>query len=390
VSNLRQRCQQEPVREGPPRRGFSGQRRERLQEQMARRHVVEAGEDLLGAGWHWADTADFFHLAPRTLRYWRQGLSLAGVRWMPLGRPIRAANRQERNDVIHFLDEWGPGVGLPTLQVLFPALARAALVDILGRYRRVWRRLHQQPIHVLHWSEVGRVWAIDFHGPRPLVDGLYPHLLAVRDLASHQQLAWLPVRDVTAATVLPVLTRLFREHGAPLVLKSDNGSAFGAQEVQALSRQFGVRNLFSPPQTPRYNGSIEAGIGSLTTRTEHAVARRGYTDDWTCDAADLARLEANAMARPQGITGPTPNELWFARTLVTLQERDAFGQTVDWIRKGLELDLDGPADLPLSEMKERALNREAISRALVEHGYLRYKRRRIYPPIRKQKAARIT
>jgi hypothetical protein len=35
VSYLRQRCQQEPAREGPPRRGFAGQRRERLQEQTA-------------------------------------------------------------------------------------------------------------------------------------------------------------------------------------------------------------------------------------------------------------------------------------------------------------------------------------------------------------------
>src|SRR5215468_5658248 len=130
-------------------------------------------------------------------------------------------------------------------------------------------------------------------------DGLYPHLLAVRDLASHQQLAWLPVRDVTAATVLGVLTSLFVVHGAPLVLKSDNGSAFGAQEVQVLCRQFGVLNLFSPPQTPRYNGSIEAGIGSLTTRTEQAAARRGYPDAWTWDDAELARLEANATARPR-------------------------------------------------------------------------------------------
>ena len=179
---------------------------ERLLEQTTRRHVVAAGQDLQAAGWPWADTADFFHLAARTLRHWRQSQSLTTVPLLPLGRPIRAANRQERNDVIHFLDEWGPSIGLPTLQFLFPTLARAALADILDRYRWLWRRLHRLPIHLLHWSEVGRVWAVDFHGPRPPLDGFYPHLLAVRDLASHQQLAWLPVRDATAATLLPVLT----------------------------------------------------------------------------------------------------------------------------------------------------------------------------------------
>ena len=389
MSYLRHRYQQETVRERPPRRGFAGQRLERWQEQTARRHVVEAGRDLQAAGWHWEDTADFFHLAPRTLRDWRHELSLASVRMVPLGRPLRAANRQERNAVIHFLDQWGPGIGLPTLQTMFPALARAALADILGRYRRVWRRRHRQPMRVLHWSQPGRVWAMDFHGPRPLIDGLYPHLLAVRDLASGQQLAWLPVRDVTAATLLPVLTSLFVVHGAPLVLKSDNGSACGDTEVQRLCTRFGVRNLFSPPRTPRYNGSIEAGISSLTTRTEQAAARRGCPDDWTYDDAELARWEANATARPRGINGPSPDELWNARTPVTPEERDAFQQTVHWMRTAIEVALESPPPIPMPQKQERAINRKAISRALVEHGYLRYTRRRIYPPIRRHKAAGI-
>jgi len=389
VSYLRHHCGREAVRKGPPRRGLAGQRRERLPEQTARRHVVEAGLDLQAAGWHWSDAADFLHLAPRTLRHWRHDFSFTGLPIVPLGRPLRAAGRQERNDVIHFLDAWGPGVGLPTLQTTFPTLARAALADILGRYRRVWRRLNQQPIHVLHWSEVGRVWAIDFHGPRPPLDGLYPDLLAVRDLASGQQLAWLPVADATATTVVSALTSLFVVRGAPLVLKSDNGSAFGANEVQNLCARFGVQNLFAPPRTPRYNGSIEAGIGSLTTRTEQAAARRGHPGDWTYDDAVVARLEANATARPRGITGPCPDELWASRRPITSAERSAFAQTVHWRRTALELALESPPTNPMTEMEERAINRQAIARALVEHGYLRYTRRRIYPPIRRPKAARI-
>jgi transposase InsO family protein len=389
VSYLRHHYGRQPLREGPPRRGWAGQRRERSEEQTARRHVVAAGMDLQAAGWHWSDTADFLHLAPRTLRDWRHDLALTGLRMVPLGRPLRAAGRQERNDVIHFLDAWGPGVGLPTLQTTFPTLARAALADILGRYRRVWRRLHEQTVHVLHWSEVGRVWAIDFHGPRPPVDDLYPHLLAVRDLASGQQLAWLPVADATTSTVVSALASLFVVHGPPLVLKSDNGSAFGATPVRELCAQFGAQNLFSPPRTPRYNGSIEAGIGSLTSRTEQAAARRGCLRDWTYDDGVVARLEANATALPRGIPGPCSDELWASRRPITSAERSAFEQTVHWTRTALELAQESPLSLPMTEMEERALNRQAIARALVEHGYLRYTRRRIYPPIRKHKAARI-
>lgn len=388
MTHFRALYDQQPVREGPPRRGFAGQRLQREHEQRVRRHTVEAGLALLAAGWRRAEAAAFFHLAPRTWRDWCHDLSRA-MPAVPLGRPIRAAGCQERNDVIRLLDELGPGIGLPTLQAIFPALARAALADLLGRYRRVWRRLHQQPIRVLHWSEPGRIWAIDFHGPRPPIEGRYPDLLAVRDLASSQQLAWLPVADATAETVVAVLTSLFVVQGAPLVVKSDNGSAFGDERVQALCERFGVGNLFSPPRWPQYNGAIEAGIGSLTMRTDHAAARRGHPAEWTYDDVAVARLEANATARPRGRYGPCPDELWAARTPVTPAERQAFQQTVRWTRTAIELALDCPPALPRPQMEERALNRQAISRALVEHGYLRYTRRRIYPPIRGRKTAGI-
>jgi hypothetical protein len=389
VNYIRHLYAREPMREGPPRRGFAGQRFEREHEQRVRRHAVEAGLDLLAAGWRLIDAAAFFGVAPRTWRDWRQDVMHRGPA-VPLGRPIRAARPDERNDVIRVLDELGAGIGVPTLREIFPTLARAALADVLGRYRRVWRKRHRQPIRVLHWSEPGRIWAIDFHGPRPPIDGRYPDLLAVRDLASGQQLAWLPVPDATAATAVDVLTSLFVVHGAPLVLKSDNGSAFGDMRLRVLCERFAVRNLFSPPAWPKYNGAIEAGIGSLTTRTDQAAARRGHPEEWTYEHVAVARLEANAPARPRGRYGPCPDELWAARTPVAPAERQAFQQTVRWARTAIELALDGPPGLTRPEMAERALNRQAISRALVEHGYLRYTRRRIYPPIRRRKTAGIT
>jgi hypothetical protein len=46
---------------------------------------------------------------------------------------------------------------------------------------------------------------MDFsEAPRP-IDGVYPYLLAVRDLASHQQLLWQPVLDMTADTTIEAL-----------------------------------------------------------------------------------------------------------------------------------------------------------------------------------------
>jgi transposase InsO family protein len=60
----------------------------------------------------------------------------------------------------------------------------------------------------------------------PAIDGRFPYLLAVRDLASGYVLAWLPVTAAAAARTRAVLAQLFAQYGPPLLLKLDNGSAF--------------------------------------------------------------------------------------------------------------------------------------------------------------------
>src|SRR5580692_7741421 len=97
----------EPVTEGPPRRGFAGQRVQREQEQVVRRHVVDLSGRLVEKGWSWNETADLLGLAPRTLRDWRLDFKLNQLRAVPLGRPILSATREERNIVIRHIDEAG-------------------------------------------------------------------------------------------------------------------------------------------------------------------------------------------------------------------------------------------------------------------------------------------
>jgi transposase InsO family protein len=371
-----------PAADATPRTyGVACQRRERDCERRARHHAVAVGRCLIEHGCSHRQAADYLKVAPRTLRDWQHDFTVAPVSFHPLGRPLCAATPPQRNEVIHILDELGPGIGLPTLRDLFPELARAALADVLHRYRALWRRLHRQPIHVLHWTRPGSVWAADFHGPRPPVDGVYPDLLAVRDLASGRQLLWLPVRDACAATLIQQLLGLFIIHGAPLVLKCDNGSAFGSAALQALLRPWRVKTLFSPPRLPSYNGSIEAGIGSLTSRTEQHACRRGYPGDWTLDDVEAGRREANACARPRGPRGPSPEDLWAERTPVTGAERDCFMDKLASLPQEAATAQGGPLDRNPTERQRRAKDRQLIGRALVELGYLHYTRRRITPPI---------
>jgi transposase InsO family protein len=309
---------------------------------------------------------------------------------LPLGRPVVRSPRDDRNAVLHFLDEFGPQVGVPTLGSCFPGMARAELEDLLKRYRRVWRERNRQPLRVLHWSVIGSVWAIDFTGPVRPVEGEYPYLLAVRDLASGVQLLWRPVAAATGEATARELNNLFTAHGSPLVLKSDNGGHFTCPAVQDLLQAHQVESLLSPPHWPRYNGAIEAGIGAMKDRTDAQAARAGHVGYWTIDDTAGALTEANALARPHSPSGPSPNALWQGRSPIRRAERDAFGELVDRHLGAEKWSADSCVGAASEVWSKRAMARDAIRLALEECGYLHYTRKLIPPPIPGRRAASNT
>lgn len=372
--------------------GFGVARRqpERAIEQRLRVHILNLAEWTAACGYQYVTIAARLGLSARTLRQWQHDLRANRLCVQPLGRPLLRSSRADRQEVLEVLHELGPATGLPTLRACFPTLPPAELADLLRRYRHVWRARYHQEQHVLHWQLPGAVWAIDFaKAPRP-IDGTYPFLFAVRDLASGQQLAWLPVRDLTAREAMRGLHPLFIMHGAPLVLKSDNGSHFTADDTRVFLAPWQIEHLFSPPRMPRYNGAIEAGIGSLKTRTERHAAVAGRPVSWTADDVEAARIEANATARPQGDTAPTPDEIWEARRPISDEQRSAFRAAVERRRPEARAALDLPMDGPWTTTDVRSTDRHAIRRALEEHGFLLYSRRRIPLPFPKRKTAIIT
>ena len=218
---------------------------------------------------------------------------------------------------------------------------------------------------------------MDFAEAPAAIDGIYPYLFAVRDLASGCQLLWQPVAAMTADTTVLALSSLFARHGAPLVLKSDNGSAFCADTTRNFLGAAAIIPLFSPPGRPSYNGACEAGIGSLKCRSERQAAWQGRPGSWTWHDVELGRLEANASARPRGPRGPTPDQAWAGRPALTDAPRQAFAATL--ARRRAEVCQEqGQTFAELVEHGERSqADRIAIQRALVEHDYLLFTRRRI-------------
>jgi len=252
------------------------------------------------------DAAALLELHPRTIARWHQLWLEAKLRSLPNGRPFVRSQPTYRNDIKYLLDVLGPHVGCSTLEIFFPLMSRRELRRFLKRYRRIWRRRKRFGLHQLHWHRPGSVWAIDYTDPPAPIDGLYSAILVVRDLASGYQLLALPTSDKSAKTARDALIPLFRKHRPPIVLKSDNGS-FRAHDFIRFLKSWDVCPLLSPPAQPQYNGAVEAGIGSIKTRTHHIAALHGRPGEWTCDDVEAARLLANATARPNGRLAPTPH-----------------------------------------------------------------------------------
>jgi transposase InsO family protein len=329
--------------------------------------VAQAAERCRGLA-SYRQVARRLGIPERTLRAWRHicrnAPKLRGR--APSGSPL---NR--RQQVIQFLHRVsGPAIGLPALRALFPDQQRCILADLLRRYRRVWRRRHQRKGYRLQWHRPGTIWAMDHSEATQLIDGQYEQIFAVRDLASHRQLAWRGVQSTGAAETCDILEELFVRHGPPLVIKSDQGPAFIAELTQQLLRRCRVTPLFSPKGQPQYNGALERANGTHKVYThQHAVAD-GHSRYWTTSDLDAARDLANTVTRPWGHQGPCPDEVWQQREPITDQQRDEFARELESQRDVACTELGFADRENLTPIQQDRLERLAISQTLDRLGYV--------------------
>jgi transposase InsO family protein len=366
----------------PPARGPQPRR---ALERAVRCRVVKLGRELEAGGRSLRDVAGRLGLPHPTLLAWRQLLHDHRLRAQRRGRPQVPVALPQRAEVRQSLEWLGPDVSLASLQAIHPGVPRAVLHDLLSGYRRDFQDEHPTYIHALTWTRAGTVWAMDYTETPAPIDGRFPWTLVVRDLASGLNLLWLPVLHADADTTRAALRALFVHLGAPLVLKSDNGSHFINDEVLPLLGQWGVLHLRSPIRAPWYNGSCEAGIGALKTYVHHQAAANDRPQAWSCDDVEAARLTANAQSRPEGRHGPSAEQLWQTRKPITRADRTALCDLVASRLERLLTEAETENPLPLDEHDRIKIERQAIAWALAEAGLLLVRRRRIRPPLRGRK-----
>lgn len=128
-------------------------------------------------------------------------------------------------------------------------------------------------------TQPGELTTIDFKGEFRLQDRRWCYPLTMADAVSRMWLACDALPSIHLNLVWPVVERVFREHGLPQAVLSDNGPPFGGHGVSRLSTfsvrlmELGIQPVFIVPGHPEQNGSHERMHRSLLESPSFRRAR---------------------------------------------------------------------------------------------------------------------
>jgi putative transposase len=182
---------------------------------------------------------------------------------------------------------WGPKKIIAHLRVQQPALKlphRTTVSEILKRngliHPRPTRRKVGHPgkpsVQVLLPNDC---WSIDFKGQFRTGDGKYCYPLTVTDNYSRYLLAVKALPGPLLAPTKAVLTALFKKHGLPKRIRSDNGTPFAAHTLGRLSQlsvwllKLGIHPELIEPGKPQQNGRHERMHRTLKDETTKPPAK---------------------------------------------------------------------------------------------------------------------
>ena len=306
----------------------------------------------------------------------------AGPERTCLGRPPLPEPPELVRAMRHLCVLFGPALGARDLHRDFPDASWRTCLALTHACRRELRdQLRDARLRTCTWTTPGTVWAADVWKPDAPVDGEFPYILDVRDLASGHIIASEPLHRADAESVGAVFERLYRHLGAPLVCKTDNGSEFTGDGAWQVHHRHGVEQLRAPPELPSYNGACEAGHGSIRFRAELLARRDGTPGDWSLNHLAGARDWANDRIDPK--TGSCPSRRFDGRLRVSEPQRIAFRQAVlvNRERRVEQLRAAARDGRRAISIDQPGVARWAIAKALRDLDYLTHRSAPIHQPI---------
>lgn len=207
-------------------------------------------------------------------------------------RPHRAPNQTADEIVAAILEArhrhpaWGGKKLRALLQRRHPRWTlpgRSTVCDILRRHglvhtRRQRRRIGHPGKPTTIMGAPNAVWCADYKGQFKTGDGRYCYPLTVTDGFSRFLLGCQGLGSTTGAEAQPVFTRLFKEYGLPLRIRTDNGVPFATTTLARLSKlsawwvRLGILPECIEPGRPDQNGRHERMHRTLKAATTRPAA----------------------------------------------------------------------------------------------------------------------
>lgn len=256
-------------------------------------------EDYLSGFFTITELAARYHVSRRTLHKWLARHDVDGSRGL-VDRPRTPLHSPQQTDrdvvarIIAFRKRFpfmGPRKIIARLTELHPRVewpAASTAGDILRRADLVTpRRRRNPPAHPLRARAVpvapNDLMTVDYKGQFLLGNHQYCYPLTIVDHVSRYLLACDAFRSTEQEHTRRVFERVFRRHGLPRAILSDNGSPFGSPGLARLSRlslwwiRLGINVERIVPGHPEQNGAHERMHRTLkaqTTRPPESTLKR--------------------------------------------------------------------------------------------------------------------
>lgn len=198
---------------------------------------------------------------------------------------------------------------LPGVSTIALILKRYGLVKKRRRVRRI-REVHP----IFKAKAPNEIWSVDFKGEFRMGNMRYCYPLTVMDAYSRYVLAVVGMHRPTFEGTKAVFQALFRKHGLPKQIHSDNGEPFAsAVSLSRLTRlavwfmDLGIEPVYSDPGHPEHNGSHERMHEELKAE---ATRPPGYSLGPQQRKLDAFRRDYNEERPHQALGQRKPKEFY--------------------------------------------------------------------------------
>ena len=284
--------------------------------------------DLASGHWTMTELCDRYRISRNTGYKWLHRFAHEGPPGLlDRSRAPRSSPTATPADVVALILEehtrfgWGARKILKRLRTRDPKRAwpaRSTIFDILARHDRVRRRrVHQRWKHpgaaALRTTAPNQVWTIDFKGQFKTRNGVYCYPLTVIDHFSRYLLCCQGLLDVCGSGVRSQLRRLFRAHGLPEAIRSDNGAPFASTGIHGLNGlnvwwlQLGITHQRITPGSPQENGAHERLHKTLKARATKPAAANLNAQQRVFNAFQHTY---NALRPHEALDDETPASRW--------------------------------------------------------------------------------